>query len=344
MNWETALLHAESTIQDAIRNLDQSAMQIIMVTDAQGRLVGTITDGDIRRGLLRGLTLSSDIDSLINHNAVVVPPAMSRELVTQLMHTNKIFQLPIVDENRRIVGLHLRDEILTPQGKDNLFVIMAGGKGVRLLPHTENCPKPMLPVAGKPMLEHIIEKASFEGFQNIIISVHYLGHMIEDYFQEGNKWGVRITYLRESAPLGTGGALSLIPKIPELPFLVTNGDVMTDIRYSELLEFHLRHQAAATMAVRQYEWQHPFGVVKTQGVDILGFEEKPMHRSHVNAGIYALNPEALNVMVKGEHCDMPGVFMRLSGKGKRVIVYPMHEPWIDVGREEDLLKANREAQ
>jgi len=258
------------------------------------------------------------------------------------MQANRIHQLPVVNEKREVVGLHLLDELIAPKRRTNRMVIMAGGEGTRLRPHTENCPKPLLPVGGKPMLEHIIERACAEGFNHFSLAIHYLGFMIEDYFGNGNRWGVRIDYLKEQSPLGTAGAISLISPFPELPFLVTNGDVLTDIRYGELLDFHTRHSATATMAVRLHEWQHPFGVVHTKGMDIIGFEEKPIARSHINAGVYVLEPEALKLLNHDEHCDMPTLFARLQEQGKRTIVYPMHEPWLDVGRNEDLVRARND--
>lgn len=338
--WRQAILPANATIQQAIRNLNQVAIKIVLVVNEAGELEGTISDGDIRRGLLKGLDLSSQISSVIHRNALVVPPEMGRDMVMQLMVANKIQQIPVVNEHRHVVGLHLWDEITTPPKRSNLMVIMAGGMGTRLRPHTETCPKPLLPVAGKPMLEHIIERAKLEGFSHFVLAIHYLGHMIEDYFGNGERLQVRINYLREESPLGTAGALGLLNPIPDVPFVVTNGDVITDIRYGELLDFHIRHKAVATMAVRIHEWQHPFGVVQTQGVEIIGFEEKPVARSHINAGVYALNPEALSVLAAEARCDMPALFERLQAKAQRTVAYPMHEPWLDVGRPDDLKKAH----
>lgn len=338
--WRQAILPVNSTIQEAISNLNQVAIQIVLVVNEAGALEGTISDGDIRRGLLKGLGLDSSISSVIRRNPLVVPPEMVRDMVMQLMTANKVHQIPVVDEHHQVVGLHLWDEITTPPKRSNLMVIMAGGMGIRLRPHTENCPKPMLPVAGKPMLEHIIDRAKLEGFSHFVLAIHYLGEMIEEYFGNGAGLGVRIDYLREQSPLGTAGALGLLNPRPGTPFVVTNGDVITDIRYGELLDFHIRHAAAATMAVRVYEWQHPFGVVQTQGLDIVGFEEKPVTRSHINAGVYALDPSALDLLCGNERCDMPTLFERLQSKAKRTVAYPMHEPWLDVGRPDDLLKAN----
>lgn len=329
----------DSTMQQAIRNLDQVAIKIIMVVNEEGQLQGTISDGDIRRGLLKGLDLNSPISSIVHRSAFVVPPEMRRETVTQLMVANKIQQIPVVDEHRHLVGLHLWDEIISPPTRPNLMVIMAGGKGTRLRPYTENCPKPLVELAGKPMLEHIIERAKLQGFSRFVIAIHYLGEMIEDHFGNGERLNIQIDYLREQSPLGTAGALGLLKPWPTEPFVVTNGDVITEIQYGELLDFHDRQAADATMAVRIHEWRHPFGVVQTKGVQIIGFEEKPVARSHINAGVYALSPSALNALGEDEHCDMPTLFERLQEKSKRTVAYPMHEPWLDVGRPNDLKHA-----
>jgi dTDP-glucose pyrophosphorylase len=342
--WRKAILPANATIEQAIRNLDEASVRIVLVANEEGVLEGTLSDGDIRRGLLKGLNLDSPIANIIRHNPLVVPPELERELVMQLMVANKIQQIPVVDECRHVVGLHLWDEITTAPIRSNLLVIMAGGMGTRLRPHTENCPKPLLPVGGKPMLEHIIDRAKLEGFNHFVLAIHYLGHMIEEHFGNGERLGVQIDYLREEMPMGTAGALGLLDPLPDAPFLVTNGDVITDIQYGELLDFHTRHSATASMAVRLHEWQHPFGVVQTEGVEIVGFEEKPIARSHINAGVYALDPEALSFLSANVHCDMPTLFERLLAKDKRTVAYPMHEPWLDVGRPVDLQSANNQNQ
>lgn len=334
--WRKALLLPDATVQQAISNLDQVAIKICLVVNQSGELIGTLSDGDIRRGLLKGLGLGSPIDGIVHRNPLVVPPDLSNELVMQLMVGNKVQQIPVVNDRQQVVGLHLWDNITTPPERPNLMVIMAGGMGTRLRPHTENCPKPLLPVAGKPMLEHIIERAKLEGFSHFVLAVHYLGHMIEGHFGNGERLGVQINYLREQSPLGTAGALGLLNPRPESAFVVTNGDVITDIRYGELLDFHLRHNAAATMAVRVHEWQHPFGVVQTEGVEIIGFEEKPVARTHINAGVYALNPDSLDTLSAHSRCDMPTLFERLQAQSRRTVAYPMHEPWLDVGRPVDL--------
>lgn len=337
--WRKTLLPANASLHQAICCLDKTGLQIAIVASEDGLLIGTLTDGDIRRGLLRGFGLSSPVEGIIHRDPLVVPPQWGRDMVLQLMQANKIRQLPVVDECRHVVGLHLWDELLAPGKRPNVMVIMAGGRGARLGPHTDNCPKPLLPVGGKPMLEHIIDRAKAEGFEHFVLAIHYLGHMIEAYFGDGSALQVQIEYLREQAPLGTAGALGLLRPRPEAPFLVTNGDVLSDIRYGELLDFHCRLNASATMAVRLHEWQHPFGVVKTKGVDIVGFEEKPVLRSHINAGVYVIEPQAIDLIGKDEHCDMPTLFARMQEKSARTVVYPMHEPWLDVGHPADLERA-----
>lgn len=341
-NWQRALLTPEVTLQQAINNLNETGLQIIMVISHDGKLQGTVTDGDIRRGLLRGCDLDSQITSLINQHAFVVPPEMSREGILHLMKANRIRQIPIIDRERRVVGLHLLEEFSNSNNLSNRMVIMAGGLGTRLRPHTENCPKPLLPIAGKPILEHILERASTQGFANFTISVYYLGQMIVDYFGDGGRWDVQIDYLREQFPMGTAGALRLFNS-PDKPFLVLNGDILTSVRYAELLDFHRRYNATATMAVRRYEWQHPFGVVQTEGVDIVGFQEKPVTSTYVNAGIYVLEPSALSFLQEEEiFCDMPVLFDRIRQDGLRTVVYPIHEEWLDVGLPESLAMANKD--
>ena len=339
MSVRRAFLPLGATLQDAIRSLNESALQIVLVVGDEDRLIGTVTDGDIRRGLLGGVGLMQPIDAIVQRRPLVVSPQMSRDLVLQLMQANKVHQLPVVDDAGRVVALHRWDDMIVGATRDNVMVIMAGGQGTRLRPHTENCPKPLLPIGGKPMLEHIIQRARAEGFRKFTVAVHYLGHMIEEYFGAGARWSVEIDYIREKSPLGTAGALALLNPPPAQAMVVSNGDILTDVRYGELLDFHTRHGAAATMAVRMHEWQHPFGVVRTQGVDIVEFEEKPVARTYVNAGIYVIDPAMLALLTPGEGCDMPELFDRIKQSGKRTIAYPMHEPWLDVGRPDDYREA-----
>jgi dTDP-glucose pyrophosphorylase/predicted transcriptional regulator len=337
--WRSTLVNANVTIQQALNSLEVSGMQIVLVVSDNGQLIGTLTDGDIRRAILKGLTLESKIDGIIHTNPLVVTKDIERHLVLQLMQANKILQLPVVNNKGIVVGLQLWDSITAPMVLENPMVIMAGGRGKRLYPETENCPKPLLKVRGKPMLEHIIERAKAEGFRNFLISLHYLGHMIKDYFGDGQALGVNIRYTQEASPLGTAGSLRAMSSFIQSPFVVTNGDVLSDVRYSDILNYHIYHKADATMAVRQHELQNQYGVVIIDGIEISAFEEKPIYRSYINAGIYVHNPESINQIECNEYCDMPALFSRIKKNYGRTIVYPMHEPWLDVGRKDDLDRA-----
>jgi NDP-sugar pyrophosphorylase family protein len=223
------------------------------------------------------------------------------------------------------------------------MVIMAGGQGTRLRPKTDNLPKPLLHIDGKPILEHIIEKAKLDGFSHFVLAVYYLKEMIQEYFKDGSSLGVEVKYLEETKPLGTAGALSIFDSPPEDDFIVTNGDVITEINYAELLDYHKLHNSIATMAVRRHEFHNPFGVVETSGIEITGYEEKPVLTSNINAGVYALSPVALDFLSKMEHCDMPELFEKLRVKSLNTVAYPIHEQWMDIGRLVDLDKANSNA-
>jgi len=339
--WLKSTLSINGTIKEAVNSLDDSALKIILVVDEEYHLVGTISDGDIRRALLRGLTLMSPIKDVLNNNPLVVNSQINREVVIQLMMINKIYQIPIVNEQNIVIGLHIFDQINSPIKRVNSVVIMAGGKGTRLLPNTESCPKPMLKITGKPMLQHIIERAKLNGFEKFIIATHYLGKVIEEYFGDGRAFGVEIDYLRESKPLGTAGALGLIANAQNQPLIVTNGDVITDINYGELLDFHVNSIGTATVAVNSYEWQIPFGVVEIKGLNVVRIEEKPISKVYINAGIYVINPEVLAEIKSNSYLDMTSLLENLKIKGHRIVAYPMHEPWRDIGRHEDLIAANK---
>ena len=330
--WHNTVLPLDSIVAEAVKKLDTFQFKLVMVTDSKNKLLGTISDGDIRRGLLSGYNLEASIDKIINKSPIVVTGDATKESVNELMVRFKIQQIPIVNEYFEVIGLHLWHELVTPDLRTNTIVIMAGGKGTRMHPYTNTCPKPLLPIAGKPILEHIIVRAKSQGFTNFVLAIHYLGHMIEDRFGDGNKFGVKIQYIREKSSLGTGGALSLLNPKPDSSFIVTNGDIITDINYAELLNYHQQNSADATMAVREHQWQNPFGVVETQGLNIIGFEEKPITRSQINAGVYVLEPVALSFLEKSVPCDMPTFLRRLQKKSKRVIAFPVHEDWIDIGQ------------
>ena len=338
--WRRALISPEATLTETIETLNTVAIKLALCVDSDGRLVGAVTDGDLRRGLLRGLSMQDSVREILNRNPLVVPEGTERETVRAIMQVNKVLQVPVVDVAGRVVALHLWDALDKVHTHNHTMVIMAGGKGTRLRPYTENCPKPMLPVAGKPILQHIIERAKSQGFGRFVLSLNYLGQMIRDHFGDGSSHGLTIAYVEEDEPLGTAGALSLINPRPESAFVVTNGDVLTNIDYRELIEFRERHAAHGVMAVRMYEWTNPYGVVQMEGVNITGFAEKPVSRSYINAGVYAFSPAVLDHLVRDCHCDMPTLFDRLREAKHSTVAYPMHEPWLDVGRPDDLARAN----
>ena len=339
--WRDSIVKINTPIKIAIERLNKVGIKIALVLDENYLLLGTISDGDFRRGMLSGLTLEDTVEKIMNKNPRTVNEGTSRLEILKLMNDTKILQIPIVDRNNSVIGLHLWDDISVQAKYSNIMVIMAGGKGSRLHPQTENCPKPMLLVAGIPILEHIIKRARSQGFNHFIIAINYLGQIIEDYFKDGHKFGVKIEYLHEDVPLGTAGALSLLSNKPERAFIVTNGDVITDINYSDFLEYHTVQNAAATVAVHTHEFQIPYGVVQINGLEVESYEEKPIVSSLINAGVYALDPDILDLITEPKFRDMPELLDISRDLKKKVIVYPLHESWIDIGRPIDLEIANK---
>jgi dTDP-glucose pyrophosphorylase len=338
-NWRTATLLLGASIEQAILLLNEVGLRIVLIIDVENKLIGTISDGDIRRGLLKNLGLKDPIDSIVNIHPQVVTNDLARETVINLMVRNKIQQIPIVDEQYKLLGLHMWDELSTPVKRPNSMIIMAGGRGTRLYPLTSNVPKPMLPIRGKPILEHIIERAKNEGFIHFILAIHHLGHIVETYFGDGSNLGVNIEYLREDYPLGTAGALTLLDPLPSAPIIVTNGDVITDVHYGQLLDYHIQNDAIATMAVGLQEWQNSFGVVEIVGNEIVNYKEKPISQNFINAGVYVLEPKVINFLPRFTSSDMPTMFEIAIQNKMKVIAYPIHESWTDIGRPDDLIAA-----
>ena len=335
-------LTPRTSLREALRIIDQGASQIALVVDEKQRLLGTLTDGDIRRGLLDGETLDTPAERLMNRQFRFVRSGEDQAVVLEMMRQEVLSQIPVLDERGRVVELLLLLELLKPSLVPNAVVIMAGGKGTRLRPHTEHCPKPMLPVNGKPMLEILIKQCIDSGFSQFYLSVNYLKDQIIEHFQDGKRWGVSINYLVEDQPLGTAGSLQLLPATVQDPFLVINGDVLTRLNTSQLLRFHIEHKAAATLCVREHITTLPFGVVQTDGVELAGFEEKPSYRQLVNAGVYVINPQLLALLPNKQAIDMPTLLQSAQRTGYRVAVCPIHEYWLDVGRPETLRQAHQE--
>lgn len=330
---------AVASITDAMRSLEASQAQIVLVVDADRRVEGILTDGDLRRALLAGATLGAPLAPHMNTRFFSVSPAMGRAEVLELMRARQISQVPVLDGDRRAVGLHLLHEMLAVAERPNRAVIMAGGKGTRLAPLTDRMPKPMLRVAGRPILERIVLHLVGSGIRHVYLSVNHMAEMIEAHFGDGRELGCRIEYLRERAPLGTGGALALLPEPLAHPLVVMNGDLVTQADIGRMIDHHVEVGAAATMAVCKYLHRVPFGCVETRNGRVVAMEEKPMTSHLINAGIYVLDPGRLGVVVADEAVSMPEVVQRIMDGGGAVHAHELDDDWIDVGRRDELDRA-----
>lgn len=340
-DWQECLASPELPIVDAMKIINSSRARIALVVDGEGRLRGAVTDGDIRRGLLRGLQVTAPVSAVANPNPLTAAPDTAKAQIRAMMDKAQIRQMPLVDGAGRVVGLFLDEEVGRhgARNRDVWVILMVGGEGKRLRPLTEDIPKPMLLVGGKPILETILEGLSEQGFHKFFLSVRYKAHAIRAHFGNGEKWGVDIQYLEEPDPLGTAGALSLVPERPPGPVIVMNGDLLTKIDFGHLVDFHRDQQAQATMAVREYDIQIEFGVVEIENDRIIGLKEKPVHQFLVNAGIYVLEPDSLGHVPAGQPTDMPTLFQRLIDDGRKCTVFPIVEYWLDIGRLSDFENA-----
>ncbi|WP_096361872.1 nucleotidyltransferase family protein [Sulfuricaulis limicola] len=341
-HWKDIVVSPDAPLEEAISRIDASGIQVALVLSADGRLEGMLTDGDIRRAILRGQNLRTPTKEVMNPKPTAVLALTPREEMLALMRRQVFHHLPLIDESGRVVGLATLDEFIGAVERPNWVVLMAGGLGTRLHPLTEDCPKPLLSVGGKPILETILQSFAEQGFKHIFLSVNYKAEMIRNYFGTGEKWGVQVHYLHEGSRLGTAGALSLLPQAPTTPLIVMNGDLLTRANFDGLLKFHAEHGAAATMAVREYDFQVPYGVVNLDKHRITSIEEKPVHRFFVNAGIYVLSPDVLGRLPAKSFFDMPTLFEQLIGARETTVAYPLREYWLDVGRLEEYERAQRE--
>ena len=339
-NIQKLLLSPSTPVLDALRVIENGAVQIALVVDCRSVLLGTITDGDIRRALLLGETLDSPVERLMNKSFRSCQIRDNITLKKQMMLNDDIRHLPVLDDDGIVQDILLLQDLLQPVHLPNPVVIMAGGKGTRLRPYTNNCPKPMLLVDGKPMLQILIEKCINQGFTKFFLSVNYLKEQIIEFFGDGSSWNISIEYLVEDAPLGTAGSLSLLPSNIQDPFIVLNGDVLTNLNLLQLIDFHIDHHSHATLCVREHVITSPYGVVETNGSQLSTFIEKPTIRQLVNAGIYVIDPLLLPLIHPDTYLDMPNLLTRAQQAGSRVSVCPIHEYWIDVGRPETLKQAS----
>ena len=331
---EKITLPPHAPIRDAARVIQSQDIKFVLVCDAAGKLLGTVTDGDIRRSILADLGPSSPIELIMNPKPRVTRQHENRELIREQMRTAVIRHLPEVDDALRVIDIFFLDEPDTASPLDNPVVLMAGGRGERLRPLTESMPKPLLKVGGKPVMERAMEALIKQGFRKFHISVNYLGHMIEDYFGDGSRWGVSVDYLREREPLGTAGALSAFAR-PAQPFVVMNGDLLTGTNVRAMVAL-CEGGAKAVMGAREYAYTVPYGCLEVDNGRIRAIEEKPTLYHFISAGIYVFAPEVLDLVKPGARLDMPDLFRELIDARHDVRYHHITEEWIDIGSKEDL--------
>ncbi len=341
-DWQQVQVAADTSLITAMQLINAvTQLRVVFVVDDARRLVGAVTDGDIRRGLLRGLRLESPVREVMNTHPISVSETETDiEAKLALMRGRDVFQLPVVNDKGQIIAVETVQSLLHQQKRPEEVVLMAGGLGSRLKERTEHTPKPLLSIGGKPILETILENFVEYGFSNFTISLGYRAQQIRDYFGDGSRWGVRIRYVEEESPLGTAGALKLLNPRPEHTFFVMNGDVLTKVNFRQMLRYHHEQKAKATMCVRGFANQIPYGVVRTEGAEITGFEEKPVQNVMVNAGVYVLEPDVLDAMPEGR-VDMPSLFDALRKNRQRSVAFPIHEYWADVGSPGDFDAADQ---
>jgi dTDP-glucose pyrophosphorylase len=344
MDWKQICVSPSSPILQVLEVIDSGALQIALVVDREDVLLGTVTDGDIRRGLLRGERLDSPVSSVMNPNPIVASSRDGRQKIYAMMRNKKLRQIPILDDRGRVIKVELLENLMEISRRSNWVVLMAGGLGTRLSPLTDECPKPLLKVGTKPILEIILENFIELGFYRFYLTVNYKAEMIMDYFGDGSKWGVEIRYIRETMRMGTAGSLSLLEETPTEPMIVMNGDLLTKVNFQQLLDYHIEHQAVATMCVREYEFQVPYGVVQVEGHRLESIKEKPVQRFFISGGIYVIDPKALAYIPKKTFYDMPSLFEKLLEERLDTAVFPIREYWIDIGRMDDFQRANMDVK
>lgn len=330
----------KNSIEDAIKAINKGAKQIALVIKNK-KLIGLITDGDIRRGLLEGLSFDDKVEKVMKKDFFYLLPDYNKENILSLMNQKGLKHIPILSKAQNFEDLIFIDDLLKSKKIKTPIVFMAGGLGKRLMPLTENKPKPMLEISGKPILERLMLHNIMLGFKNFYISVNYLKSVIIDHFGDGSKWGVNISYIEEKKPLGTAGALSLIDIKYKSPFIIMNGDLMTYIDTRKLLKFHNAKKPALTLGVNKNFTEIPYGVVETQNNKVLKIVEKPVLSHFVNAGIYVINPSYFSILDKDQKEDMPNFIKKIIEKNKKVLIYPISEFWQDVGTPDSFYMAQK---
>ena len=332
----------DASLIECMKVISITGAGIALAVDSASELVGTVSDGDIRKALLQGCPLESSVLPHINRDCFSVLPSVSRAEVLDIMHARRFEQIPIVDEINRVLGLHLLHDILGNVPRPNWAVVMAGGKGKRLRPFTESVPKPMIKVAGRPILERVILHLISSGIRRIFISVKHLSEIIEGYFGDGSNYGAEIEYLREDEPLGSGGAISLLPEIPKHPILVMNGDLIAEANCGDMINFHTQNDFYATMGVYSYFHQVPYGCVEIKDKMLVSLEEKPVLQKMVNAGIYVLSPRAVTDIPKNTSFPITTLFEDALSKNLLCGAFTIEKEWLDVGTPKQLRQARGE--
>jgi len=338
------IIKSNSTIFDAMGLINSNAKGILIVVDNLNKILGTITDGDIRRALLSGKSLKSLIENLYNSNFIFANVDTNITEIKRKFIDNKIKLIPVVDENNKVLNYYEIDDFIDYNRieKDNPVLIMAGGLGTRLQPLTNEIPKPMLKVGNKPILETIIEQFRNYGFRNILISINYRGDIIENYFRDGEDFGVTINYIKETKRLGTAGAIRLAEKYLNRPFFVINGDILTNINFNNILQYHFDNKYSMTIGSRVYDMQVPYGVLNVDESCITSLEEKPIYSYVVSGGIYVLNQEVIASIPKNKYYDITELINKLTRDKNKIGSYPINDYWMDIGKVEDYYKANDE--
>lgn len=339
---ENLVINASATLLEAMAAIDRGACGIALVCDATGKVVGTITDGDIRRAVLRGATLESAVAAVMSQDYVWVGVDAGRAEILDLMRAHTVNQVPVIDSHGRLVAVHTVKEVLGRVERPNWAVVLAGGRGTRLKPYTQSCPKPMLRVAGRPILERLVLHLAGWGIRRVFLSVNYMADMIESHFGDGTGFGCQIEYLRETEPLGTGGPLSLLRDLPSHPVLVMNGDLVTQVDVGRLLRFHESGEYAATVGARSYTIDIPYGVATLDGERLVALQEKPTQRFVVNAGIYVLRPELLAWVPRNGRYPITDLVERCIQEGRSVGVHLIEDDWADIGDPDELRRARGE--
>ncbi|MFN9805820.1 MAG: nucleotidyltransferase family protein [Betaproteobacteria bacterium] len=340
-NWQDVLVGPDAPMRDALAVIDRTGSQIALVVDAERRLLGTLSDGDIRRALLKGMALDNPVTQAMRRDPTCASLGEDRSTILANMRRRGLHQMPVLDTQRHVVGLELFGEFFDSPRRPNWVIIMAGGLGTRLGALTRDIPKPMLTVGSRPILETIVRLIAEQGFERVYLAVNYKAELIEAHFGDGSHLGIEIRYLREQERLGTAGALSLLPELPDHPVVVTNADLLTKEDFGVIVDRHVQAGAEATMAVRSYEMQVPFGVVREKDGRIEALEEKPVQRFMVNAGIYVLSPAAV-ARVPRSAFDMPALFQKLLAEGYSTRCHPIAGYWLDIGRMGDFERAQRD--